>query len=207
MLSMSQIDWKLLICFSLSFNLGLLNLSMSKIAPTNCTTCLVSKNKDYIAIIFADFATLFTPHSFQPPLLCCPQILTLNQQFQHFSTLMMSSIHPRCRSIPQHLWTPLPISKELLAVLLYPIAICTTCPVSKNKDYITIIFADFTYPSSIPITSVMLPSDPDMQPMIPAPPNFDDELHSPSLQVHPSTSVDTTPYIQGTAGGVAFSHR
>ena len=167
MLSMSQIDQKLLVRSPLSFNLGLLKLSMSEMAPTNCTTCLVSKNKDYIAIVFADSATLFTPHSFQRPLLRCPQILTLNQRFQHFSTLTMSSIYP----------------------IIY-----TTHLVSKNKNYIAIIFADFAYPSFIPTTSVTLPSNPDTQP-IPAPPNLDDVLHSPSLQVHPSTSVDTSFYI------------
>ena len=81
MLSMSQIDWKLLVRSPLSFDLGLLKLSMSEMAPTNCTTCPVSKNKDSIAIVFADSATLFNPHSFQPPPLRCPQILilTLNQ--------------------------------------------------------------------------------------------------------------------------------
>lgn len=115
--SVSQIDWKLPVRFPLSFNLGLLKPPMIKMSST---TCLVSKSKRLtVSIIFADFATLFTPHSFQSPPLRCPQILTLNQQSQHLSTsttMPLSPTHRRHGWISQHLWTPLPISEELLAV-------------------------------------------------------------------------------------------
>ena len=52
---------KLPTCFSLSFNLSHLKPPMNEESPPNCTTCLVSKKKNYVSI-FTDltFATLFT---------------------------------------------------------------------------------------------------------------------------------------------------
>jgi len=88
---------------------------------------------------------------------------------------------------------------------------CTTCPVSKKKDYVSIIFADLTFATLFtlffPITSTMatLPSDPDNQPNIAVPPNFNDnaiEPHSLLPRVDLSAFADAASYhdIQGTGG-------